>query len=289
MPANYPSPGLAAPRTPVAPRPSIPNRSDNPGMPGEWFPNGIPQNTQPNPYLNEHGVDPRIGQTGPLLGTATPQAPTVSQPAIPQPSGPTGGPSVPQSPSMPTVSPVVSPQSSSPGPTVMAPTQSPVSNPMQNYVPPSLNGGGAPSGGQSQENTPSRFGSINTSITPENIYTPQMTQEAVNQQRADLAQQANMPWLLKQFARPGAAQNSPSAMGRAMPIVGQAQTGIARAGTEIPFADSAKNLNHWRSGEVAREQEAQGMAGLMLRNQGIDRELGGAYSNILSQLLSQMM
>jgi hypothetical protein len=146
----------------------------------------------------------------------------------------------------------------------------------------------APGGYGSNPGSPA-FGAIQTSITPTNIYTQQQTNRQINQRRALAAQAASLPWLLQQGARQGVSQRSPSAIGRAIPQIGAMQTEIARAPVEQQFADDAANIDHYRAGQVAREQEAQGLAGGLLRMQDMNRVLQGTRGSILSSLLSRFM
>lgn len=162
--------------------------------------------------------------------------------------------------------------------------------------------GGGGLGGGGQETTPlppntpggygsnpgsPEFGNIQTSITPTEIYTQQQTQRAINQRRAMASQAASLPWLLQQTARQGVSQRSPSQYGRVLPQVGMMQSEIARAPVEQQFADDAANMDHYRAGQVSREQEAQGLAGALLRMQDMNRVLQGTQGSILSGLLSR--
>lgn len=228
--------------------------------------------SSPGPYGNS--------QQAPYADTPYPGMGGVQTPVFNGPQAPAGPP------------PAVTPPPGMPGPGTppaappsAPPTQTPPANPWVRN--PNVNVPGQPRWLEAPPQQPSGMGQINTSITPQNIYTPQQTQETINTTRAIAAQNANLPWLLRQYARPGVSQRSPSALGQAIPQIAQAQSAIARAPTEISFGDDLANMDHFRAGQVSREQEAQGMAGGLLRMQDIGRNLQSTQANLLAQLLGR--
>lgn len=261
----------------------------------------VPRNVQPQPFLYNHGAGGLAPPAGP---SSAPRAPVGPQPAtinIP-PTGTRPLPPVGPQPQTMTI-PIGDDQEQGVSYQPYTPpvysgglggTSPPTSNPT---TPPTggLGGGvttpttplppGTPGGYGTNPGSPS-FGNIVTSINPTDIYSPQDTQRAIHTQQALAAQAGSLPWLLKQYARPGVGQRSASAVGRAMPTLGMLQSEIAQAPVSMQFADDAANIEHRRSGEVAREQEAQGMAGGLLRLQDINRVLQGTQGSLLASLLA---
>lgn len=123
---------------------------------------------------------------------------------------------------------------------------------------------------------------VQTNITPQSIYTPEMTQWAVNQAVAD-----NTPDLrnaMKQFDRPGVSRGS-GTMAAAMPAVAASQLAQREAAANIPFLDNMANQKHMMSGEIARENQALEMGNLLNRlNSTRQQEYLGGRQNDLSQL-----
>lgn len=99
---------------------------------------------------------------------------------------------------------------------------------------------------------------INTSIQPQNIYTGQQSQEAANQ--AFAANSAPLPWLQQRYAGNGVNVNSPSAINRALPAYTSALAQGQQATAQIPFQDTTADAQHYLSGQVGREGEAQDWA-----------------------------
>lgn len=103
---------------------------------------------------------------------------------------------------------------------------------------------------------------VQTNITPQSIYTPQMTQWAVNQAVAE-----NTPDLrsaMKQFDRPGVSRSA-GTMAAALPTVASAQLAQREAASQIPLLDEIANQKHLLTGEVAREGQALEMGGMLNR------------------------
>lgn len=135
-----------------------------------------------------------------------------------------------------------------------------------------------------------RYGGMNvqTSIDPEIVYTPEMTQLAVNQQVAQNDQAASLPWLLNQYARPGMATTSPAMLAKAAYPMGIAQANNAIAQTQIPWQDQMANLNFLLKGQTAREKEALGLGGLALQQQNFQRNNDLTNVQSLLGLLTQL-
>lgn len=123
---------------------------------------------------------------------------------------------------------------------------------------------------------------VQTNITPQSIYTPEMTQWAVNQAVAD-----NTPDLrnaMKQFDRPGVSRSA-GTMAAAMPAVAASQLAQREAAANIPFLDNMANQKHMMSGEIARENQALEMGNLLNRlNSTRQQQYLGGRQNDLSQL-----
>lgn len=132
------------------------------------------------------------------------------------------------------------------------------------------------------------FGTINTSITPQNIYSPRLTNMAVNQAAANAATQGNLPFLLQQAARPGIGYKSPSRMSAVMPQVARASVDANTARYAIPFSDATANAKNLLAGQVAREGEALGWGGLQNKMRDLQRGYQTATQTPLLQLLSSL-
>lgn len=123
---------------------------------------------------------------------------------------------------------------------------------------------------------------IQTNISPSPIYTPNMTQLAVNQAVAD-----NTPDLrnaMKAFDRPGVSRSA-GTVAAAMPTVAASQLAQREAAATIPMLDEIANQKHQLAGEVAREQQALEMGNLLNRlNQTRQQQQIGNAQNQLGQL-----
>lgn len=125
---------------------------------------------------------------------------------------------------------------------------------------------------------------INTSIQPQQIYSPQQTQQAVNVAKAMQDQLADPRFQMKQFSAPGRSQDA-GTMYAAMPNISAAKSAGALAGAAIPLEDLIANQKHLLSGEMAREDEAMGWGNLLARQ--YDNQIGTQSkntSNFLSML-----
>lgn len=127
-------------------------------------------------------------------------------------------------------------------------------------------------------------GLIHTSINPQNIYSPQQTNQATNQAMATAQQGANLPWLQGQMRRPGMSVNSPATQSRALVPYSQALAQGEEARYAVPMEDMIANAQHMLSGQTAREDEALGWGRLQsLMNTAQQRFGAQLISNLLSQ------
>jgi hypothetical protein len=131
---------------------------------------------------------------------------------------------------------------------------------------------------------------VQTSINPTPIYTPQMTNQAVNQAFATAMPDLNS--VVKQFDRPGVSRSA-GTMAAAMPQMAEGALTAMQAQAEIPLQDMMANQQHLMAGEVAREQQGLDLANLLARNQQIATrgQLGmqGQNMNLLLQALQGSM
>lgn len=138
-------------------------------------------------------------------------------------------------------------------------------------------GSGAPANGQAN---------VQTTITPQSIYTPQMTQQATNQ--AVATNTPDMRMAMKQNTQPGISRSAGS-MAAAMPGFSQSALTGNKAQAEIPLLDEIANQKHLMGGQVAREDQALSLANLMSRlnslNQRQALNSAGNAQNILLSLL----
>lgn len=116
--------------------------------------------------------------------------------------------------------------------------------------------GGSFGGGQ--------LGQISTSIQPQAIYDPWMTDVAVNQAVANADQRSNLQTLMGQFDTPGVSRSSRHAA-LAAPLAAQQQLTAADARARIPFEDMMANQRNLFLGQVARENEGLGLGNLSAR------------------------
>lgn len=115
---------------------------------------------------------------------------------------------------------------------------------------------------------PPGTGQIQTSITPRNVFSDHLTRAASNQAQADAQVLADPRTAMKQFDRPGVSRSAAS-LYRSMPSIVAALQQGAESSAGIPLADYATNQQNMMAGEVARNQEFQALANLLLQNQSI--------------------
>lgn len=136
------------------------------------------------------------------------------------------------------------------------------------------------------QNQMGSIGQIGTSIQPQSIYDPWMTDVAVNQAVANADQRSNLQTLMGQFDTPGVSRSSRHAA-LAAPLAAQAQLTAADARARIPFEDTMANQRNLFLGQVARENEALGLGNLQARlfeaqNQDALSRLGTGLSYLQS-------
>lgn len=138
-------------------------------------------------------------------------------------------------------------------------------------------GGGLGSGGG--------LGTINTSITPRSVYTPLMTQMAVNQAVSDsrLTPQS----VAKQFMRPGVSA-SQSTKYRSAPALAAGFSQGAQQAAGIPLADNIANEQNLMQGQLAKHQEWTGLAQLLLKQLGLQQSVDQSQLGNLSQLMAML-
>ncbi len=131
---------------------------------------------------------------------------------------------------------------------------------------------------------PTAMPTVQTTITPTNLYTPQMTQAAVNQAIASntpdsrFAQKANYT--------PGVSRSA-GTLAAATPALTQGIWAQRQGAAEIPLLDEIANQKHMLAGQVGRENEAQSLASLMQRlNLLHQQESNNSASNYQSVLMS---
>lgn len=145
---------------------------------------------------------------------------------------------------------------------------------------------GQPGGTPGGTGTTPGFGTINTSITPSNIYSPSSTLQATNQATATAQQGANWDWIRNMFARPGMSISSPGVAGAALPQYAGALAAGQQASVQTPYQDMLANAQHLLSGQQAREGEALGW-GRLQSTLGNAQQNAGVSSilNILQQFM----
>lgn len=120
---------------------------------------------------------------------------------------------------------------------------------------------GMPTGGQMGGG---QLGQISTSIQPQAIYDPWMTNVAMNQAVANADQRSNLQTLMGGFDTPGVSRSSRHAA-LAAPQMAQQQLTAADAKARIPFEDTMANQRNLFLGQVARENEGLGLGNLSAR------------------------
>jgi hypothetical protein len=130
--------------------------------------------------------------------------------------------------------------------------------------------------------TPQAGMNINTSIQPKPIYEPWMTQRGMNQIGADAAQASNLPYLMKQFDRPGMSRSEGS-LGLAGPMAANMQANAGIDQGNLMMDDMFANQKQMLAGEIARGQEGRSLGGLSLalqemQDRFLNNQLGRAFS-----------
>lgn len=129
------------------------------------------------------------------------------------------------------------------------------------------------------------LGSITTSITPKSVYTPLMTQLAVNQAVSD--SRLTPTSVAKQFMRPGVSA-SQSTKYRSAPALAAGFSMGAQQAAGIPLADNIANEQNLMAGQLAKHQEWTGLAQLLLKQLGLQQTVDQSQLGNLSQLLAML-
>lgn len=143
-------------------------------------------------------------------------------------------------------------------------------------------GGATGGGGSATPTTPT----VTSTIRPTNIYTPQMTQAAVN--NAVAQNTPDFRFAMKANYTPGVSRSAGS-MAAAMPSVTGDILGQRKSAAEIPLLDEIANQKHMMAGQVGRESESLAMANLLSRLNALKQRDAlnnlGTSSNLLLSLL----
>lgn len=107
-------------------------------------------------------------------------------------------------------------------------------------------------------------GQITTSIQPQPIYEPWMTQYATSQLQADQLRSADPFYAQKAFDRPGVSRSA-GTLSAAMPGIARARAASRAIGAGVPMADAIANAGNVLGGQLEREQEALGYGSLYAR------------------------
>lgn len=116
------------------------------------------------------------------------------------------------------------------------------------------------------------FAGITTSIVPRAIYSPEQTLAATNQAVAENQAAGNINDILKRFDSPGISRGA-AHVARALPIAAQANQAARRVRAQLPMEDFFANQQAILGGETARENEAQSLAQLALRQRANEQQL----------------
>ena len=115
---------------------------------------------------------------------------------------------------------------------------------------------------------------IQTSVQPQTAYTPQLTQMAMNQAYAGQQEGADMDWQRSQQRRPGQAMTSPGLTSQALPGYASAMGNANQAMGMIPWQDAMANAGMTLQGQVGRENEGLGWAGIQSGLQNAGQSMG---------------
>lgn len=109
---------------------------------------------------------------------------------------------------------------------------------------------------------------IQTTIQPAGVFTPTMTQQQINQQRAAAQVQANPRSAMKQFSAPGLSQSA-GMLSAAMPQITEARAQAALAPAQVGLQDAADNAAQILKGQVAQTNQGFGLADLLLKQSAL--------------------
>lgn len=126
---------------------------------------------------------------------------------------------------------------------------------------------------------------VQTSITPTAVYTPDQTQQSVNQQVAQLSAQNNLRQLLHGTDTPGISRSAGSLQG-VLPQIAQSRGQAAAIMQGQPFSDAQTNMTQMLQGQEAQGNEWLGLAGAATQQN--QNAIMNQYDNtgFLLQLLS---
>lgn len=127
---------------------------------------------------------------------------------------------------------------------------------------------------------------INTSITPSPIYSPTQTQYAKNQAKAAQAQYMDPSAAVHMAGldKPGVSRSA-GTYARVMPGIANAASQANAANTQIPFQFDAANAQNNLAGQMARDAEFSGLAGVQMGRMGAGQQQQQSQLQILFQLL----
>lgn len=134
-------------------------------------------------------------------------------------------------------------------------------------------------------------GSITTSVTPGNVFTPNQTQLAQNQSLATASQNADPRWQQKSFMTPGRSTDG-GTLAAATPGIAQSLFAGQQAAAAQPVQDAFANQNQMLQGQIAQQGESNGLANALAqinenniyqRNQLMQPSL-----NLLSQYMGSL-
>lgn len=108
------------------------------------------------------------------------------------------------------------------------------------------------------------FSRVQSSITPAPIYSPQMTQGAVNNAVAEQHRLGDFDYLQKMTDAPGRSRDA-GTMYAAMRPMAQTDVAARRARAEIPLQDMFANTGNMMRGQLAQDREALGWGNLASR------------------------
>ena len=170
------------------------------------------------------------------------------------------------------------------------------------YKPPGQGGTPANTSGQDQPTQlPPFFGGtgtsgnsagnieVDTSVNPTGVYSNQQTREGQNLAHAQAMQSGNPAGMIQNYTRPGISAASPALLSQMVPEIAGAYGAGQQAVQSLPFQDAMANAQQLLSGQVAREQEGLGMAGVLgglnLAQQRAGLQQQGGLLSFLQQLL----
>jgi hypothetical protein len=126
---------------------------------------------------------------------------------------------------------------------------------------------------------------VSTSITPGGVFSPEQTQQSINQQRGQLSAQNNLRQLLHGTDTPGVSRSAGS-IAAILPQIAQSRGESALLGQAVPFSDAQANAQQTLQGQQAQGNEWLGLVGAS--NQMNQQALANQYAQQqqLLQILS---